>query len=149
MITEGTLLLIEDEPADIILFLKAAEELGFNNKVTVVKNGEEALGFLNDNADILFMILCDMNMPKMTGMELKKELEKTAQRLNKTIPFIFFSTAKTELDLEDAYELRVQGYFLKGENYQQYLLTLQIIIKYWDLCEHPGSIKNYSKQGIA
>lgn len=150
MKTEGTLLLIEDESSDINLFMMAAKELGFTNKVTVVNNGEEALKYLRESkAGInLFMILCDMNMPLMTGMELKREIERTSELSKKSLPFIFLSTSRSEDFVMEAFELKAQGCFLKGKNYEEYINTLQIIIKYWDLCEHPGSIKDYSQKGI-
>jgi len=142
--------LIENEESDIQLFKIAAKELGFDNHVKVVNNGEEALEYIRntDVAESLFMILCDMNMPKMTGMELKREIEKTAKMRKKAIPFIFLSTSRADDFVEEAFELGVQGCFVKGKDYKEYIDTLQIIIKYWDLCEHPGSIKDVNKSGI-
>lgn len=150
MKSQGVLLLIENDPSDINLFLVAAKELGFDNKVKVVHDGVEALSYIRDIAtnSSLFMILCDMNMPKMTGMELKHEIEKTAKMHNKSIPFIFLSTSKLEGFVKEAYDIGVQGCFVKGKDYEEYRDTLQIIIKYWDLCEHPGSIKDDSKKGF-
>lgn len=137
MITEGTLLLVENDEADAKLFLQAAEELKFNNKVKICKSGEEAIKWLKELGGQTFLILCDMNMPKMTGMELKKELENTSKMANKTIPFVFFSTNKDDSLLEEAYKLGAHGYFLKGNNYQEYIDTLEIIINYWDKSHHP------------
>jgi CheY-like chemotaxis protein len=151
MKTEGTLLLIENEPADINMFMIAAKELGFDNKVHVVKDGLEALKYIREMSSVktFFMILCDMNMPLMTGMELKREIEKTSKMHHKAIPFIFLSTSRSEDFVKEAFELGVQGCFVKGKDYDEYLTTLQIIIKYWDICEHPGSIKDHTKDSIA
>lgn len=89
-----------------------------------------------------------MNMPLMTGMELKREIEKTSKLHNISIPFIFLSNSRSEEFVEEAFELGVQGCFVKGDNYDEYKKTLEIIIKYWDICEHPGSKKDPSKKGI-
>jgi CheY-like chemotaxis protein len=150
MKTEGTLLLIENEPSDIKIFMLAAKELGFDNKVHIVNDGVEALKYIREMAAVqtFFMILCDMNMPLMTGMELKREIEKTSKMHNKAIPFIFLSTSRSKEFVEEAFELGVQGCFVKGKDYTEYLNTLQIIIKYWDICEHPGSIKDHAKKSI-
>ncbi|HEX8515509.1 MAG TPA: response regulator [Bacteroidia bacterium] len=151
MKTDGTLLLIENDEADIRMFMIAAKELGFDNKVHVVNDGVEALKYIQEirTEKSLFMILCDMNMPLMTGMELKREIEKTMKMHHKAIPFIFLSTSRSEEFVEEAFELGVQGCFVKGKDYQEYLETLQIIIKYWDICEHPGSKKDHTKDSIA
>lgn len=150
MRTQGTLLLIENDPGDIHLFKLAAKELGFDNQIKIAHDGSEALEYIKDvkSSSDLFMILCDMNMPLMTGMELKREIEKTSRMHRKAIPFVFLSTSATIEFVEEAYELGAQGCFKKGTNYQDYIDTLQIIIKYWDLCEHPGSKKDENKKGI-
>lgn len=137
MISEGTLLLIENDPGDVNLFHEAARELGFDNKVKVCSSGEEAITFLKKLGPQIFLILCDMNMPKMTGMELKRELEETSKMAAKTIPFVFFSTNTDEELLKEAYELHAHGYFLKGDNFEDYKERLEIIIKYWDMSHHP------------
>lgn len=137
MISEGTLILIEDQESDILLFKEAAKELGFDNKVKICNSGEKAISYLKELGPKTFLILCDMNMPKMTGMELKRELENTSKMVSKTIPFVFFSTGQDEALLKEAYELGAHGYFLKGDSYEEYRDTLEIMIKYWDRSYHP------------
>ncbi|MDF2435875.1 MAG: histidine kinase [Bacteroidota bacterium] len=137
MISEGTLILIEDQDSDIQLFKEAAKELGFDNKVKICSSGEQALEYLKELGPKTFLILCDMNMPKMTGMELKRELENTSKMVSKTIPFVFFSTAQDEALLKEAYELGAHGYFLKGDSYEEYRDTLEVMINYWDRSFHP------------
>lgn len=142
MISAGTLLLVENDESDVTLFLKAAKELGFDNRVKVCNSGEEAIKWLKELRGQIFLILCDMYMPRMTGMQLKEELENTSKMANKTIPFVFFSVYSDEDLLEEAYELGAHGYFLKGDNYNEFINTLKIIIKYWDLSHHPQGHRN-------
>jgi CheY-like chemotaxis protein len=143
MKSKGTLLLIENEPSDIHLFKQAIQEIGFKTKVDIVDSARAAMEYIEKTGEKTFLILCDMNMPKMSGIELKREIEKTAKMHRKSIPFVFFSTNENEEILEEAYDLGAQGYFLKGDNYQQYIERLTTIIKYWDLCHHPQNTKDY------
>jgi CheY-like chemotaxis protein len=146
MTSKGTLLLIEDDPSDIYLFEEATRDIGINNHIKVCYSGESAIEYIKATNDKTFLILCDMNMPKMTGIELKREIEQTERIHRKCIPFIFLSNGFSKRLLEEAYDLKVQGYFLKGNDYQEYMERLEIIIKYWELCLFPAEEEEQPNQ---
>lgn len=115
------------------------KSLGLNNEIIFFKDGESALEFLDTTTIKLFLILSDVNMPKINGYELKK-LIQTNHRLHiKCIPFLFFTTASDKKSVEDAYSLSVQGFFQKPNSIIELESTIKTIIEYWQKCIAPSA----------
>jgi CheY-like chemotaxis protein len=139
MVKLGPIILIEDDPDDQELIRKALKEAGVNNEVINLNNGAEALQFLITTTIQPFLILCDVNMPKLNGIELKMRIDEDAELRRKSIPFIFFTTSANKIAVTLAYtRMTIQGFFEKSENYQELVRTLKIIIDYWIECRHPN-----------
>jgi CheY-like chemotaxis protein len=84
-------------------------------------------------------ILCDINLPGMNGFEFKSEIDNDFKLMEKSIPFIFFSTAATKPIVTEAYtKMTVQGFFQKNDNIEELKYSLKTIIEYWKLCKHPN-----------
>jgi CheY-like chemotaxis protein len=135
----GSLLIIEDDLDDQELLKEVLIRLDFRNTVHFFENGQRALEFLINEPGQPFLILCDINLPVMNGLELRTAIDKDPFLKQKSIPFVFFSTTDEKRYVEAAYELTVQGYFRKASGFASLIKQLQVIIEYWSLCKHPNS----------
>ena len=131
------ILLVEDDQIDVMMVQRALKELNVTNRLDVVQNGEEALEFLIDKGNgVPCIILLDLNMPKMNGIEFMK----TARReglLNKT-PVIVLTKSQEEQDKVESFKLGVSGYMVKPMEYQQFVEVIRTISLYWTISELPG-----------
>jgi CheY-like chemotaxis protein len=75
----------------------------------------------------------------MDGLELRKEINENEFLRKKSIPFIFLTTTSTKSVIEEAYEMMVQGYFVKPNSIQEIKETIKMIIDYWKVCRHPNT----------
>lgn len=136
----GPIILIEDDTDDQEMIGKAIKEAGVNNEVIYLNNGAEALQFLAATTIQPFVILCDVNMPKLNGIELKMRIDQNTELRRKSIPFIFFTTSANNMAVTLAYtKMTIQGFFEKSGNYKDLVHTLKIIIDYWSECKHPNA----------
>ena len=132
----GPLILVEDDSDDQELILSTLKSLGLNNKIVLCKDGVEALEYLYSTSDLPFLILSDINMPKMDGISFKKAIDSSEVLRQKCIPFIFISTSSADAMAKRACDLSIQGLFEKGHSYSQLVDTLRIILKYWNHTSH-------------
>ncbi len=130
------ILLVEDDRVDAMTVKRAFRDLNVSNPLQIVKNGEEALQYLQSpGAPKPCIILLDLNMPKMNGLEFLKVV-KNDENLRR-IPVIVLTTSKTEQDRIGTYNLGVAGYMIKPVDYLQFVETVRTIRMYWSLSELP------------
>jgi CheY-like chemotaxis protein len=132
----GPLILVEDDADDQDLMLLTLKNLGLSNEVVLCRDGEEAIKYLYDTNDLPFLILSDINMPRMDGIALKKTIDSCEILRQKCIPFIFISTSSSSALARNACDLSIQGLFEKGNSYDQLHDTLKTILKYWNQTSH-------------
>ena len=141
MYKESHLLLVEDDDVDIMTIKRALKDLKIVNPLDVVKNGEEGISFLKDiNTVKPAMILLDLNMPQMNGIEFLKVIK--SDNVLKSIPVVVFTTSNREKDTTESYNLGVAGYVVKPVAYTQFLEVLRTINLYWILCELPVPVRS-------
>lgn len=133
----GKIILVDDEKYEEELLVLALREKQWNVKVEYFNNGYDALEYMKTTKDELFLVISDMNMPKMSGLELKKAIDKDKILREKSMPFIFISGGASNEQVSEAYEYRVQGYFEKPRSVQEQAAILDLIIKYWIVSRHP------------
>ncbi|MES2141252.1 MAG: response regulator [Bacteroidota bacterium] len=133
----GKILLIDDEKYEKELLKLALLKKNWDVEVEYFMDPEIALEYLKKTKDEIFLIISDMNMPKMSGLDLKKAIDSDETLRKRTIPFIFSSTSEEKTQVVSAYEYRVQGYFKKPLTSDKQAEMLDIIIKYWIICKHP------------
>ncbi len=133
----GKILLIDDEKYEKELLKLALHKKNWDVDLEYFMDPQIAIEYLQKTKDEIFLIISDMNMPKITGLEFKKALDNDEVLRNKTIPFIFSSTSEEKDQVAAAYEYRVQGYFKKPNTLDKQAEMLDIIIKYWIICKHP------------
>jgi CheY-like chemotaxis protein len=139
MNTNGPVIIIEDDAEDQELLEEVFAKLNYGNKVIFFSDGAEALEYLNRTDVIPFLILSDINMPKLNGFELRSKIHTDAQLQVKCIPYLFFSTSSTQKAVVDAYSMSVQGFFLKQNSMEELEKTIRTIMDYWKRCVAPNS----------
>jgi len=130
------ILLVEDDSVDAMTVKRAMRDLQVNHSVIHSVNGEEAMKYLTSpDTEKPFVILLDLNMPKMSGIEFLKVM-KTHSEL-KTIPVIVLTTSKERRDVLDSFELGASGYMVKPVDYSKFVEILSRIMTYWSSSELP------------
>ncbi len=128
------ILLVEDNPGDVRLAVEAFREGRVRNRLSVVRNGEEALIFLHrqaphDDAPRPDLILLDLNLPRKSGRELLQDI-KTDPKLSR-IPVVVLTTSRAEEDIANAYDLNANCYIAKPVDLDQFFSVVQSIEDFW------------------
>jgi CheY-like chemotaxis protein len=134
----GPIIVIEDNAADQRIFTEIFKNLEFENKLCFFSDGLLALKFLNETKEVPFLIISDINMPKMTGFELRQQIHENAALSLKCVPFLFFSTGSDKDSVETAYAMSVQGFFRKPAGIEELENTMRKIMEYWKECIAPS-----------
>jgi len=135
----GPIILIDDDEDDHEVFKAVCESLGVCDNLIHFDNGFDVLKFLKSSDETPFAILCDINMPRMNGMELRQIINDDPYLKRKSVPFIFFSTSASAEQVRKAYELTVQGFFIKGSSFKETEAKFRRILEYWIDSKHPNS----------
>jgi CheY-like chemotaxis protein len=130
------ILLIEDDLVDAMTVKRAMEDIGASENLIHLRNGEEALDYLqSDVNDLPFLILLDLNMPRMNGMQFLQALKQDT-RLSR-IPVIVLTTSADMHDVERSFQSSAVGYMVKPVDYQPFVETIRTIKAYWRLSRLP------------
>ena len=135
----GAIIIIEDDPDDQYVLEEVFRELGYENKRMYFSDGELALAYLHTTQELPFIIISDVNLPKLNGMELRKKLQTDAELSLKCIPFVFFTTAINQQAVIDAYSTSAQGFFVKPGPFDEFKETIKVMIEYWKKCAAPNN----------
>ncbi len=137
-----TILLIEDDEVDVMNVKRAFKKNNIINPLYVASNGLDALSMLrskNDEPPTIpvtnLLILLDLNMPKMGGIEFLQEMREDPTL--KTIPVVVLTTSNQEVDRVEAYQFNIAGYIVKPVVFSKFVETMAILNKYWTICEMP------------
>lgn len=130
-----TILLVEDDEIDIKSVKRAFEKLRITNPLDITRNGEEALKYLKENKILPGLILLDLRMPRMDGIEFLKVIKK--EESFKIIPVVVLTTSKEQEDKIESFNLGIAGYMMKPVNYMDFVEVIRTIKMYWTLSESP------------
>ncbi len=133
----GPVIIIEDDLDDEEFLQIIFNKLNYPNKIIFFSDGQAALDYLNRTDIIPFIILSDINMPKLDGFALRDKVKTDAALQIKCIPYLFFSTALNQQMVINAYSNSVQGFFVKEPSMSELEKTIQIIMEYWMRCASP------------
>ena len=136
---KGPILIIEDDEDDKEMLTEVFKNLSYPNELFFFPEGQAALDFLNDSDVIPFLILSDINMPKLDGFALRSKVKMDANLQVRCIPYIFFSTALSQKAVIDAYSMSVQGFFVKQTSIAELEKTITVIMEYWLRCAAPNN----------
>ncbi len=135
-----TLLLVEDDELEVMGIERAIERSGASNRLVVARDGVEALDRLRgehgrDQLERPYVVLLDLNMPRMNGLELLDELRADPE-LRGSVVFVL-TTSDTEEDRASAYARNVAGYIVKNDSKQSYDHTIELLNRYAAIVELP------------
>ena len=132
------ILLVEDDKVDVMTVKRALKDLEINNPLVSTANGEEALEYLQNNGNKKpCIILLDLNMPKMNGIEFLK-IAKADDTLKK-IPVVVLTTSSQQQDIMESFKLSVAGYIVKSVDYTEFTESIRTINLYWTLSKLPSN----------
>lgn len=140
------ILLVEDNPKDEMLTLRALKKSGVLNEVTVTRDGAEALDFLfatgeyigRNSADVPALILLDLNLPKIGGLEVLKTLR--ADERTKLLPVVILTSSDEEKDLIEGYARGANSYVRKPVEFNAFAGAVQQLGLYWLILNEPAPL---------
>ena len=140
---EVEILLVEDNPNDVELTLRALKKHNLTNKVHVVKDGAEALEYIFANGAYAHrkvehhpkVILLDLKLPKVDGLEVLRQL-KSDER-TKIIPVVILTSSKEEKDIVESYRLGANSYITKPVDFDKFVNSVSELGLYWLLLNQP------------
>ncbi|MFA5405683.1 MAG: response regulator [Ignavibacteria bacterium] len=141
--TPVEILLIEDNPSDIKLTLKALQKHNLANKVTVLKDGAVALDFLfaegeyadRNRNEIPNVIFLDLKLPLVDGIEVLRKIK--SEESTKKIPVVVLTSSKESKDIDECYELGVNSYIVKPLDFEKFIESVSNLGLYWVLMNEP------------
>lgn len=130
------ILLVEDDEVDIMNVRRAFKKNNISNPLFIARNGLEALEMLRSGqVPFPHIIILDINMPKMNGIEFLKELR--ADEDFKSASVFVMTTSNEDSDKINAYNFNVAGYILKPLSFEKFIASVSTLNNYWKLCERP------------
>jgi len=132
------ILIVEDNPVDLDLTLRAFSARKLANPIQVARDGEEALAFIprwEEGSPIPVVILLDLNLPKINGLEVLQVLKSHPDF--KTIPVVILTTSSESSDMKSAYQLGVNSYIIKPVDFEKFIDMAKQIELYWNVINKP------------
>jgi CheY-like chemotaxis protein len=123
------ILFVEDDAIEVMMFNRVLQKIGINHRLIEANNGENALAILKAKEIIPDIILLDLNMPKLNGIDFLKII-KNDEQLNH-IPTIIFTTSNNHKDITECYKIGISGYIIKPLKYEDYLVLVTKTLDYW------------------
>ncbi len=133
--TERVILLVEDNPSDEELTLRALKKSNFLNPVTVARDGAEALAYLFGDNPLPQIVLLDLKLPKVDGLEVLRELR--ANERTKLLPVVVLTSSVEEQDILRSYDLGANSYVRKPVDFTQFVEAVRQLGLYWLVLNQP------------
>lgn len=141
------MLLVEDNPQDLELALRALRKANLRNRIHVARDGAEALDFVFGTGafagrivtDELKVILLDLKLPKIDGLEVLRRIKGDAR--TKVIPIVVLTSSREQRDVVEAYQLGVNSYIVKPVNFERYTEAVHDLGLYWLLLNQPPRVE--------
>ena len=127
------ILFIEDDTIETMKLNRTIAKLGEKHTIIQANNGEEALRILKEDQRLPDIILLDLNMPRMNGIEFLQILKK--DEILKYLPTIILTTSENRTDLLECYRIGIAGYVIKPLKYEDYEEKIKKVIAYWQVNE--------------
>ena len=139
-----SILIVDDSPNDVELTIAALSEKNLANEIVVAEDGEEALDYLYkrgkfaNETGLPAIILLDIKMPKMNGIEVLKHIRSTTEF--KFIPVIMVTSSHEEKDLVESYKLGANSYVVKPVDIIQFIDAIKVLGQYWAIINQPSPL---------
>jgi two-component system response regulator len=144
---EKIILLVEDNPDDVDLTLRAFKQNNIFNKVVVARDGVEALDYLmgtgihagRDVKDLPVVTLLDLKLPKMDGLEVLKQIR--SNEMTRLLPVVILTSSNEENDVISGYKLGANSYIRKPVDFTQFVEAIKSLGLYWLIWNEPAPVK--------
>lgn len=125
------ILIIEDDEDDREILKEIFKDLGYKNNLVFFSDSTQVVEYLRRPDINPFIIISDINMPKLGGFELRNIILNEEILMDKDIPYIFISNAQDEQSIKQANKLHIQGYIHKGDDYNKYKEKIKNLVDFW------------------
>ena len=144
MVTEKIILLVEDNPDDEHLAVRALRKHNIVNEIAVARDGQQALDYLLDDTKPLpALVLLDLNLPKVSGLEVLQRL-RSAER-TAMLPVVILTTSKEDQDLLASYRSGCNSYIRKPVSFAQFAEAMRHLKVYWLVLNEPPPTDSKSR----
>ena len=146
MQNEVEILLVEDNPDDAGLTIRALKKSNLANRLLHLEDGQEAIDFLfNNENELPRLILLDLKMPKVDGIDVLRKLKADQKR--KVIPVVVLTSSKEERDIVESYQLGVNAYIVKPVDFNQFSKAVTELGMFWMVLNQPPQFKTTDGNG--
>ncbi|MBA3032962.1 MAG: response regulator [Gammaproteobacteria bacterium] len=141
MIHESTMrpiLLVEDNPVDLDLTLRAFKQRNLSTPIQIARDGQEALDWIprwEAGETMPLVILLDLKLPRVDGLEVLRQLRE--HPVSRALPVVVLTSSDEDRDVKEAYRLRANSYIVKPVNFEKFMDVATQIDLYWCLINHP------------
>ena len=125
------ILLIEDDSLEIMKFNRVIDSFEKKHTILVARNCEEAIDLLKTKTQVINLIVLDLNMPKINGIDFLKFIKKDNKF--RFIPAVILTTSNNSKDILECYEIGIAGYMLKPLKYEDYVVCIENLMNYWSI----------------
>lgn len=125
------ILLIEDDAIEVMKLERTLSKVETKHNIIKASNGEEALDILNSGQKLPDIILLDLNMPRMSGIEFLEVVKDDI--ILQYLPTIILTTSENRADLLRCYQLGIAGYVIKPLKYEDYESKMKLLLQYWSM----------------
>ncbi len=140
---ERTILLVEDNPDDVELTLRALKQYNIRNEIAVVRDGEEALDYLfatgaysdRDTTTMPSVVILDLKLPKVNGLEVLQRMR--ADERTQLVPVVILTSSKEEQDMINGYKFGANSYIRKPVDFTQFIEAARQLGLYWLVVNEP------------
>lgn len=141
------ILLVEDSAEDLELTLRALRKANLANHIEIARDGAEAIDFIfgegihagRDITDVPKLILLDLKLPRVDGLEVLKRIKRDPRTSH--IPIVILTSSKEQKDVTESYRLGVNSYIVKPVNFEGFTAAVQNLGMYWLLLNQPPALK--------
>ena len=131
------ILLVDDDDVDVMTVKRAFKKRTSGHRIDVARDGVEALEFLRGAERLPDVVLLDVNMPRMGGLELLRVIRED-ERLSR-LNIVMLTTSKAHQDVLAAYELHVASYIVKPVDYEKFLEAVSALDRFWAISHRPDA----------
>lgn len=137
----GSVWIIDTDDDDQEMVQEVWKDLQLTNELKFLNGAEEAMNELARVETAPFIIICELNLPKINGFDLREKMLATHSKKFRSVPFIFWTTQASEEQITRAYNLSVHGFFIKESGFEELKITFIQILNYWLRSRMPSKSK--------